>query len=207
MQKGQILIWIIVGALVIIVVAVAYYLGRSSASRGEQTSQITPSPASSPDETTEWKIYTNPNLKFTVKYPSDWEAFQKKDSTETFTVGFGEIGDKDYKGDPLSIVDIVAKEDLKGKVIDLEKIPNTAGMEEVMGYFEKSLMVDKYFEWSDTIIGGIKAKRVDHLYCQSGSCHSVLFKRNNKVYGITMNQGGEKFMKIFSQILATFRFD
>ena len=154
------------------------------------------------DETVNWKTYTNPNFKFTVKYPPDWASFQIKNNTNIFIIGFGQIGAKDYKGDPFSTINIVVKEDPNPKLIDLEKISETAGMEDLMGSFK----VDKYVNWSDTTVDGIKAKRAHHLYCQSGSCHNVLFIKDSKIYGITINQGEEDLLKIFDEMTSTFKF-
>lgn len=208
MQKGFGVVYILVGVLILAVVAGgAYYLSRSIFPKSSPNPVITsqtpqPTPTLSPDQTANWKTYTNPNFKFLIKYPLDWQVSQVKESAEIFIVGFGQIGIKDYKGDPFSIVDLVVKADSESKITNLEKIPETVGMEEFMGSFK----VDKYVDWSDITINGIKAKRADHLYCQSGSCHNILFKKDNKVYGITMNQGGEDLLKIFSQMLSTFKF-
>lgn len=78
MQKGQILIWIIVGAMVIAVAGGAYYLGRSTSPKPSatttvtsQTPQPTPTSSSIPDETTNWKTYANEKFKISFKYPSN----------------------------------------------------------------------------------------------------------------------------------------
>lgn len=80
MQKGQILIWIIVGSLLIALAGGAYYLGRSTSPKPQatpvvsQTPQPTPSPSSSPDETANWKTYTNSKYGYSVKYPPNLET-------------------------------------------------------------------------------------------------------------------------------------
>lgn len=79
MQKGQILIWMVVGVLVIAIAGGIYYLGRSNSTKQSatptvvsQTPQPTPSPT--PDETANWKIYTNTNgsVSYKIQYPDDW---------------------------------------------------------------------------------------------------------------------------------------
>lgn len=79
MQKGQVLIFLIIGILIIAgvggyVIYTNYSNNRSRITPSQnpviisQTPQPTPSP--SPDETANWKIYTNKDIYF--KYPSDW---------------------------------------------------------------------------------------------------------------------------------------
>lgn len=75
MQKGQGLILVLIGILVIMVVASgAFYLGRSTARQPQSkssfvtsSSQQTPSPIV--DETANWKTYTNTKIGFKIKYP------------------------------------------------------------------------------------------------------------------------------------------
>lgn len=75
MQKGQILIFLLVGILVIGVAGGAFYLGRSTIqkplptpSTASQTPQPNPTPS---EETANWKTYTNNQLHYSIKYPND----------------------------------------------------------------------------------------------------------------------------------------
>ncbi len=78
MQKGQILIWVIVGALIIALAGGAYYFGydhgweKSISSQTSQTPQPTPSPSSTVDETANWKTYSG--RYFSFKYPTTWST-------------------------------------------------------------------------------------------------------------------------------------
>lgn len=79
-QKGQTLIFLLVGVLIIATIAGAFYLGRSStpkSSPNPQATSQTPSPTqdashepTSSAETANWKTYTND--KFSFKYPTEW---------------------------------------------------------------------------------------------------------------------------------------
>ena len=101
-QKGQGLILIIVGLVIVAAIAGgSYYFGRSSTpklqnpvvtspastQRGEQTPQPTiipvASPSATPDETANWKTYTNTKIKFSIRYPSelDFAVFEVTDGT------------------------------------------------------------------------------------------------------------------------------
>jgi len=92
MQKGQILIWIIVGALVIAVAGGAYYLGRSTSPKPSPAPTVTsqtPQPTSSPSpsdaspaptgagETANWKTYTNTTFNYSIKYPPEVSLEEK----------------------------------------------------------------------------------------------------------------------------------
>lgn len=80
MQKGQAVILVLVGILVLAAVAGgAYYLGQQNSSQPENKpvileNQKTPTPPSvkDEDETVDWKTYTNSENGFLVKYPNDW---------------------------------------------------------------------------------------------------------------------------------------
>jgi len=90
MQKGQIFIWMIVGALVILVAGGSLFYTNYSNNRTKTvpnpviTSQTPPQPTPSPSpsnasptptgagETANWKTYTDPVSGYTVKYPPNW---------------------------------------------------------------------------------------------------------------------------------------
>ena len=88
MQKGQILIWVIVGTLIIVVAGGAYFLGRSTSPKPSatptvisQTPQPIPSPSPSPVPSTTTTVsktdgngtYTDISAGFTFKYPVKWK--------------------------------------------------------------------------------------------------------------------------------------
>lgn len=70
MQKGFAPIYILIGILILgIIGGGAYYFGKSQVARSQPTQPtITPSPI--PDETVNWKTYTNLQYGYSVKYPS-----------------------------------------------------------------------------------------------------------------------------------------
>ncbi len=89
MQKGQTVLWIIVGVVVLaitggVLIYTNYYNNRTTSTANPVVSQ-TPQPTSTPspvDETLTWKIYKNTKYGFSFKYPEDW--LQNKTTTIPF---------------------------------------------------------------------------------------------------------------------------
>lgn len=104
-QKGQVLIFLIVGMLVVAIAGGAFYLGktfqktaptpltvsqtpRSSVSLAPQSTAV-PQPTLVPDETANWKTYTSKDISF--KYPSTWTiidnySFKENINRENFVL-------------------------------------------------------------------------------------------------------------------------
>ncbi len=93
MQKGQTLIFLLIGILII--AGGAFYLGKSSTPKpspgpvvtAQPVSQSTPVPSSIPDtsptpagllDTANWKTYKSNAFKFSVKYPNNWQILEPK---------------------------------------------------------------------------------------------------------------------------------
>lgn len=74
MQKGNILIFLLIGFVAVGAIVGAFYFGKQFGTKSQQpssqSSQNTPLPA--PDETTGWKTYTNTKYGLSFKYPADW---------------------------------------------------------------------------------------------------------------------------------------
>ncbi|MDO8577043.1 MAG: hypothetical protein Q7R82_01740 [Candidatus Daviesbacteria bacterium] len=79
-ERGFAPLILLVGMLVIIGVAGgAYFFGKSQVAKSQpsnpviasQTPQITPTPASTPDETANWKTYSNNANGYSLRYPGD----------------------------------------------------------------------------------------------------------------------------------------
>lgn len=93
MQKGNVLIFLLVGIVVLAAIGGAFYLGRSTLLRQDFAGQATPQPSPSPvatsqvatspnpntnpipngtGETASWKTYTNKKVGFSISYPENW---------------------------------------------------------------------------------------------------------------------------------------
>ena len=81
MQKGNILVGILIGLAVAGGLFGAYYLGTRNNKPHPQNPIITstPQPLTSPspssDEAANWKTYTNKKYGFSIKYPQDWYSY------------------------------------------------------------------------------------------------------------------------------------
>ncbi len=78
MQRGQTLVYILVGVLILISVAGgAYYLARQTTPKSQASVVISQTPQSAPssvNETVDWKTYTNTVYGYSISYPSDWSV-------------------------------------------------------------------------------------------------------------------------------------
>lgn len=70
MQKGFSGIIILIVILILAGLAGAYYFGKTQVPKPQPQTII---PSSSPDETANWKTYTNNKYKYQFKYPPAWE--------------------------------------------------------------------------------------------------------------------------------------
>ncbi len=89
MQKGQTLIFVLAGILILIIVVTgAYYLGKSSTSKSSPTSAVTSQPttvptaslSATPDETANWKAYISSEYGYSIKYPTNIQPALQQDA-------------------------------------------------------------------------------------------------------------------------------
>lgn len=197
MQKGQALIFLLIGMLVIVALGGAFYLGRSTISKPSPvpvaTSQTTLSPTPTQDasrepnsstETANWKTYTNTKLNFSVKYPETWVF---KESPEGSDFAPSE-----------NLLSISQSEIFSPIFIFVKSVDN----------FDLSTQtLDQYQEKAITV-GGISTKRISGITKQGGQATrrftGVKMKNNGKTYGIITV--GDSYIDIFDQILSTFKF-
>lgn len=83
-QKGQAPILIVVAILVLLAIAAgAYYFGKSQTLKIQSPSPVVTSPIPQlipSDETSNWKIYSDEEFKFQIKYPPNWYTEKQSSS-------------------------------------------------------------------------------------------------------------------------------
>lgn len=203
MQKGQALIFILLGIIMIAFVGVAFYAGKITPKPPVQNPAVTstPQPTSSPsliDETANWKIYTDTKHRYSVKYPSD----------QFTNCGNNEVGLYLNSGGEGTRECGLGEEQAEFLIIN-----TTQGT----GNFERSDFEQCYSVQKESIIvNGVTGIKYSNIFKNDqGKCavqavlsakHSVhiILNRNGKLYNIAFFEDSDKDIKY--KILSTFKF-
>ncbi len=216
MQKGQVIIFLLVGILVITAVGGAYYLYKSTSLKPSTTPTIasqTPRPPLTPFssdtnppltgsiETANWKTYTNQQAGYSFKYPLEWISEEQQLSLSKSpeptpsrllyqsTPSFS-IGPADnLRHKPPTFISVVVLDDPQNTPVKT-LVAELTGLTSGVTY--------------ETInVSSIISERV-HL---PGNTDMVIVKRALKAYIISdVNGSGQIPSTIFDRILSTFRF-
>lgn len=102
-QKGNVLIFLLVGIFVIAAIGGAFYLGRQTTLKyspaplaTSQTPQptITAQSTSAADETANWKIYRNNKFNIRLRYPLNWSEPETQEHEDGFNLVTGTNSNK-----------------------------------------------------------------------------------------------------------------
>ncbi len=163
---------ITIGAIALVVVGAAVYLGLSQAPTQEQQKQggqgmreeqqpvaTLPEPTSPEIDTSDWKTYRNEKYGFEVRYPNDWQLSPYSDEGEQifFPIGGLDPYSPNARGDEywITVVRIVAIAGVKDKPAEeaiktiLERTKRNALREEVLYLPNVSISVHKRIEFND----------------------------------------------------------
>ncbi|PIS14594.1 hypothetical protein COT64_01735 [Candidatus Shapirobacteria bacterium CG09_land_8_20_14_0_10_39_12] len=161
--------------------------------------EITPQPTEIIDETTNWKTYTSSEMKFSIKYPSEWFSHSASGSNERFwETKFSSPVDN---GSPQSPV---TGEKAGITVSYTPQTPITT-----LDQYAQQIIDGGGFsnpKTSHITVDGAKALVLDSDYSQM-----ILVDKNGRytihLYATNEGEGGFlQYKSIFTQILSTFKF-
>lgn len=189
MQKGQALVLILVGILIIISVAGgAYFLGKSSTPKPQPPKPVVQTPQPTPDaspvptgtgETANWKTYTSIKYGYSIDYPADWGTAPSDQSEASFAP-------KKSEGVPVGISVISGK--LSDQLDKRKKELKDAG------YNTKI---------EDYKVNNVDGKKL--MFNKAGQeGYDFLAEKNGYTYHLT--GASEKWINIVNQMLSTFKF-
>lgn len=176
---------------------------------------IAPSPTPTPDLIADWKIYTNSEYGYKVKYPSAWHLYQPEVKTagSKDTVGFWpEKGEEEVLGIWVTVRgDGFSYTDLNSWWIEYKKRMLTPL--DVYAIEEKKALEENFDEWIEVknlTIAGQPALRVETKSGYPSRPYRSVFviDRNNEIIEIYTNiaDSNNPHFEVFDQILSTFEF-
>lgn len=209
-QKGVTLILIVI--LIALALGVGGYMlyNQQAKPTPPPTTQPTPSPTASPvptdtGETADWKIYSNPKLGYSVKYPKSWylreydwgsiiENKKKLESPHT-PVSPKTPQDPTYFNIKITTYETKADLSLRDWIINV--------WDRMLEIAKPPLEPEQLIVIS---IDKVQGYKLEFRGAEITSTHIFLESNQNKVYEISaaFNHPGEE--KIFNQILSTFKF-
>jgi hypothetical protein len=146
-----------------------------------------PTTTPTPDETANWKTYTNTQYSFSFKYPLDWSFDEEKPST----IVFGPTSTINHIGETVS--------PYVSRFITLTISDSTPNQDLIVF---KNISPSLSPAWKDTKVGEIDGKEVRHLGCLSGNCKDIIFQHDKTIFDFF----DQNNLKELNQILSTFKF-
>ena len=206
-QKGQALIFLLVGILIIAALGGAYYLGRQTTPKVTSSIQPTLNPAdASPAptgagvsgapngaaETANWETYTNTKYSFEFKYPPTWSVIESKAPINPY-LAFIELGPTDsiQSGGMIAITVRNQTENNYRAVLTKEGFQIVQRIDIQLGTNKAS-----HYKLNKTLESGEKSEQEIVISMKNG----VLYEING---GSNLR---EQNKNIFDQILFTFKF-
>ena len=199
MQKGFTTILILVGIVFVVIIAGgAYYLGKSGGTKQSPAPVVTsqtpqPSPTSTVEEVSTWKIYNSKKYGYSFKYPTEWS------SEEIIPARPDELTEQNC-WEPAADIEM-------GVTVKKDSINSG----ELKGLGDNQIQISKsYSQVSGVLYRTRGTGEGGSLYRQD-----FIFTKNNNYYWISLSarykgpnttQTEESANKIFDQILSTFKF-
>lgn len=199
-KKSNPVLWLAIGFLFLSIVGGGGYFVMNFAKRPQPTPSPTPTPTptETPDPTASWKTYTNENIGFLLKYPSDWSLKPYDISTNYPLHGLVQLA-SNINSESLDGMIILSYWDNQNR-LSLEEIENKykgeAGGPDI--YFPNGEMIDFL---------GKQAYKGENVSCAPMMCDRIAIIKETKVIEIKSLYGAvNRNKEIFDQILSTFKF-
>lgn len=190
-SKFKLILFIVI--LLIIVGGGAYYLGakQNKLIVGNQQTSPTiapPIPTSTPDPTANWKTYKNEKYGFEVKYPNNYAISTQSGS--------------------FVAPNIISFKPPAEIMFTVDDNPRNLSLSE---WVKSDIVIhDLSIKWQSIIVGSVESlKSPISGNMDGGVGYSALIPQKNKVYSLlfsTKAPGAEAELKVFDQMLSTFKF-
>lgn len=224
MQKGQILIFILAGTVLIaVLIGGAYYLGRQTAPQS-QTPQSAPSsvdasPAptgagvsGAPNgdaETANWKLYTNRNFLFSFNYPDTIFKYLSSIMGDEANLAFILLDQSEERSSNLRLYITVSKNPRaeEAEEINMQIFDDTADLHNLD---KKTVAIDGmtgYAYYHNPVVpDNVALTEIPAVYS-----YNAFIRRGEFFYDIALTtENGEDYLRqnkdLFKKILSTFKF-
>ncbi len=236
MQKGQILVWIIVGSIIIVVAGGFLFYTNYKTSVSDRTNNRTkpvsqnpvvtsqtPQPTSSPSlsdaspaptsagETANWKTYTNNEYPYEIKYPSTLDIIES--TGDYYNQSFNVVNLRNYPSEE----EFKYKDAISITILS-KTLANVGNLQKWLEDISIGPRVDGTTGPRVRKFSPIKVSSNDALVYFSGEesiYKNIAIYKNNNLIIFSLNPTGEtgssydenpNSVKIFDQILSTFKF-
>ncbi|MDO8639116.1 MAG: hypothetical protein Q7R43_06075 [Candidatus Daviesbacteria bacterium] len=205
MSKGFAPILILVGIVVVALAVGGYLLYQNQV---KPVPIVAPQPiaqtSTSPDETANWKTYTNTKYGYSIKYPNDWHIILP-----------GKDGDKSINIQNYSESEITQQEQ-QSMSLNPDKLSVTIGV-----YDEKaihSISLDNWLKTNGHYVSTIYGSPTSTEYIEvsglkilkllyQNSLQFYILSNGKNVFYVYYTPNNTSLINTFNQILSTFRFD
>jgi len=203
-HKGNILLPLISAVAVLALLAAGYFFYQNQQLK-QGSSNNTPSPSPAPttqDETANWKIYSNPELRFSIEYPPTMKISQEpkpfKDGKQNthWSLSLDDRGENDQSG--TSIKTSVTVQFSQNPISGESNLPITR--------IQDTFLANDNTEFFD--IQGNDAVKLKSVYSSNQTSITIHILKDRSLWSIdgSTTSTNKESVKLIDQILSTFKF-